>query len=392
MQAHRYARHWWVVLLVVVIVGCGGGSGRPQASLATPTLVPCPTPEFADLTGQFSEECVRQFITWPFRLPSVTNYLAPVFMFNPKEPGQLTVRYISTRPGGANLLLEILPRGTHTFRGTDDITSPRGHVVHVGPTGGGFEGSWEDQAATYNLAIVGGADSAESRRVIAALADSVLDGVPFAVEGVMTAAPSSTPDAGTPIPRDALHAVTLMFSEPLRETGGAGERVAVVDPGVQVVYGPGGCQPDIDATGNVAVRGSDGSLSHVAPAYIPPQQAVSGANVVWSPATGTLNGERVVMTGRFLEQSAKVGFDSLGSPLVTLSMTGDGRQVFGSLSERLIGYPVAMFVDGVPERAPEGRLLAPTIASKITDSIQVTGLSLDEAKRLTALVSYGLAQ
>ena len=228
--------------------------------------------------------------------------------------------------------------------------------------------------------------------MIAALADSVLDGVPFAAAGVATAEPSSTPDMGTPIPRDALHATTLMFCEPLREVEGSNMRVAVVAPGVQVVYTAGGCQPDIDANGTVVVRSPDGSLSRVRPSYLPVQQAAGGADVVWSPAMGTLNGERVPMTGRYLKQSARVEFGVNGNPLVTLAMTRDGQQVFGSLSERLIGYPVALFVDGMPERGAQGETLAPVIASKITDAIQITGLSIDAAKRLAALVSYGLAE
>ena len=196
---------------------------------------------------------------------------------------------------------------------------------------------------------------------------------------------------GTPIPVDSLHPVTLMFCEPLREPGG-GTRIAVIDSGAQVSYALGGCQPDVDASGAVAVRNKDGSASRVTPTYADPRRVFPRDNVVWTPAKGTLNGAQVIMTGRYLKRDASVEFDSLDAPTLLFHMTSDGQHVFGSMSERLIGYPVATFVDGVPVRGEYGELLAPTIQARITDSGQTTGLTLEVAKLMAALIDNGLAQ
>jgi preprotein translocase subunit SecD len=188
----------------------------------------------------------------------------------------------------------------------------------------------------------------------------------------------------------SLAPVTLVFCEPLREPGAASTKIAAVADGALVSYAPGGCQPDIDASGAVAVRNVDGSIGRETPTYAAPS-ATSRDNIVWTPGNGTLNGNQVIMNGHYLKHDAKVMFDTLGAPLLTFSMTDDGQQVFGSMSERLIGYPIATFVDGKPLRSSAARILAPTIQARITDSGQFTGLTLDDAKRLAVLIDNGLA-
>jgi len=201
---------------------------------------------------------------------------------------------------------------------------------------------------------------------------------------------SPTPDAGTPIPRAALHPVKLMFCEPLRELG-IGGKIAVLPSDGQVAYKQGTCEPDLDVSGKVAVRNADGTTSRVVPAYVEVNTAPR-ETIIWTPAKGTLHGEPTVMTGAFLKQDALVVFDALGGPALIFNMNDDGKEVFGSLSERLIGYPLAMFIDGEPVRGTKGQIIAPTIQSRITDTGQWTGLTLDDAKRIAALIQYGYAQ
>lgn len=197
-------------------------------------------------------------------------------------------------------------------------------------------------------------------------------------------------ELGTPIPRDTLHPVKLMFCEPLRDPSD-GTKVAVIAVDGQVSYAQGTCQPDVDANGNVLVRKPDRSTNRATPAYMNAHSAPSD-DIVWMPAKGTLRGAPVVMTGAYLKQDASVIFDPLGAPVLTFAMTDDGQQVFGSLSERLIGYPISIFIDGEPVRGANGHIIAPTIQSKITDSGQTTGLTLDDAKHIAALIQYGYAQ
>ena len=65
------------------------------------------------------------------------------------------------------------------------------------------------------------------------------------------------------------------------------------------------------------------------------------------------------------------------------------QKVFGSLSQRLIGLPLATFLDGDPIRGKDGAIIAPTINSQITDTGQTTGLTLNDAKKLKTFLNNG---
>jgi preprotein translocase subunit SecD len=71
------------------------------------------------------------------------------------------------------------------------------------------------------------------------------------------------------------------------------------------------------------------------------------------------------------------------------NMTDDGQEVFGSLSARLTGLPLATFLDGEPIRGREGSVIAPTIESTITDTGVTTGLTVDDARRLRTFLNNG---
>lgn len=214
------------------------------------------------------------------------------------------------------------------------------------------------------------------------------------------------PPLGTPIPIDSLRPVTLMFCEPLSEPAtGTTRAVAVVPAGTQVYYKPGTCEPDIDTNGMVATAtgtgqnrqpetDASGNIVRVKPTYTAAGELFSAAyeNVVWTSAKGDLNGVPAIMTGQYLKRDARVAFDPLGAPILTFNMTDEGSQIFGSITQRLIGMPLASFLDGQPLRGEHGQILAPTIQSQITTAGQFNGLSLDNAKRLAALIDNGQAQ
>lgn len=199
--------------------------------------------------------------------------------------------------------------------------------------------------------------------------------------------------------RDITRPAVLMFCEGLQQggqaSGTATTPIAVVTSG-QVYYKPGTCEPDIDAKGDVALRASDGSIAKNAdgtvqratPQYIPADQAPRDA-VVWTPAKGDLNGAPTIMTGSYLKSNSQVVFDSLGAPLLTFSMTNDGAKIFGSLSQRLVGLPLATFLDGEPIRGADNHIIAPTIQSQITSTGQTTGLTLNDAQRLRTFLNNG---
>lgn len=213
--------------------------------------------------------------------------------------------------------------------------------------------------------------------------------------------------------KDITRPAVLMFCEGLQETNGGqqagtGNPIAVVPDGSKVIYKPGTCEPDVDASGAVLVSTStqiDDSTqppsgpeqtTRVTPTYVPAASAPRD-NIVWTPAKGDLNGSPTIMTGSFLRSNATVQFAPVtGAPVLVFNMTSDGNKVFGSLTARLTGLPLATFLDGVPIRGDEDNdgnghkdVIAPTIQGTITDTGQTTGLSLNDAKRLKTFLNNG---
>jgi preprotein translocase subunit SecD len=192
--------------------------------------------------------------------------------------------------------------------------------------------------------------------------------------------------------KDITRPAVLMFCEGLQQGGQGGGSatvpLAVLADASTVAYKAGTCQPDVDANGQVLIKNADGSTTRVTPTYAP-ANTVRPDNIVWTPAKGDLNGAPTIMTGSFLKADSQVLFDALGTPRLSFNMTSDGQKVFGSLSERMIGLPLATFLDGDPIRGSAGSIIAPTIQSQITDSGQTTGLSLEDAKRLRTFLNNG---
>lgn len=190
--------------------------------------------------------------------------------------------------------------------------------------------------------------------------------------------------------RDITRPAVLMFCEGLQpggQAGGAGTPLGTVPDGSAIIYKPGTCDSDIDAQGQVAVRAAGGTIVRITPTFTTTPS--SRDNIVWIPAKGDLNGAPTIMTGSFLKSDNSVQFGPLGQPLLVFNMTKDGEKVFGSLSQRLIGQPLATFLDGEPVRGTDGRIIAPTINSQITNTGQTTGLSLNDAKKLKTFLNNG---
>lgn len=196
--------------------------------------------------------------------------------------------------------------------------------------------------------------------------------------------------------KDITRPAVLMFCEPLEQggvvdqtqAGGSGSPITTVPGGSAVVYKAGTCIPDVDANGQVLIRNADGTTTRIAPTYTTVAQA-SRDNIVWTPAKGDLNGAPTTMTGAFLKSDASVRFDAINQPQLIFNMTKDGQKVFGSLSQRMIGLPLATFLDGEPLRGADGVVIAPNIKSQITDTGQTTGLTLGDANKLRTFLNNG---
>jgi preprotein translocase subunit SecD len=104
----------------------------------------------------------------------------------------------------------------------------------------------------------------------------------------------------------------------------------------------------------------------------------------WVPATGQLNGQTVALTGAFLVPGRQqVTFQSrAGLPDVAFQFNSDGATVFGQITQRLLGKPLGIFLDG--------QLISdPTVQAVLTDNGVITGLSLDNARLLALQLNAG---
>ena len=117
------------------------------------------------------------------------------------------------------------------------------------------------------------------------------------------------------------------------------------------------------------------------------QQILENAVWVTARAIGS-DGLEKEFTGRYLIEVFP-GSDAAGLPTVEFRLDDEGAQLFEQISNRLIGQPLAFFLDGEPVRNKEGKIEAPTVQSVIKDKGQITGLSADEVEYLAKILSTG---
>jgi preprotein translocase subunit SecD len=103
----------------------------------------------------------------------------------------------------------------------------------------------------------------------------------------------------------------------------------------------------------------------------------------WQPAcldVGCPNGQQP-LTGRLMKPNAYVGQDQIGQPDVNFEFNSEGAKIFGAVTARNIGKPVAIYLD-------QDQISAPVVQSQITDKGQITGSNLN-AKQLVAQLNAG---
>ena len=89
----------------------------------------------------------------------------------------------------------------------------------------------------------------------------------------------------------------------------------------------------------------------------------------WVQATGNLNGNIVPLTSRYLKPNAQVTTDQIGQPLVLFEWQGDGPELSKQITERLMGQPLAIFLD-------TELLASPTVQGVIEDQGSISGMPL----------------
>jgi protein-export membrane protein SecD/preprotein translocase SecF subunit len=117
---------------------------------------------------------------------------------------------------------------------------------------------------------------------------------------------------------------------------------------------------------------------------IPTGSTVPTGTLSWVPATGIgSDGQEKELTGRFLRgRETEVIFNAAGVPFVQLKFNSEGGDLFEQITTRLLGLPMAIFLD-------EELISAPTVQGVLgTDSV-ITGLELGEADTLARQLRTG---
>ncbi|UMX47626.1 MAG: protein translocase subunit SecD [Candidatus Nealsonbacteria bacterium DGGOD1a] len=104
------------------------------------------------------------------------------------------------------------------------------------------------------------------------------------------------------------------------------------------------------------------------------------------------------MTGKYLQKAA-LDFDpNTGAPVVEMQFDGEGAKIFEQMTERNVGKPMAIFLDGKSiidttgdDKIDEADLYAPNVIQKISGGkAQITGIaSVQEAKILIKRLNEG---
>lgn len=114
----------------------------------------------------------------------------------------------------------------------------------------------------------------------------------------------------------------------------------------------------------------------------------------WIPAAGTItaDGEQreLVLSSRYFKERTFVTLDDLTrEPLLIFEWDETGQQLSQQITGRLVGKQMAIYLGDEPLLDEEGRPIAPTVQEVITNSGQISGLSLATAQMLSRFLNAG---
>ena len=109
----------------------------------------------------------------------------------------------------------------------------------------------------------------------------------------------------------------------------------------------------------------------------------------WKPATAKIDGVEKELTSRYFKANTQVGRDNLGQIELHFEWDAEGSELSEAITTRLIGKPLAIFDGTDALRGENGLPIAPTVQSTIKDAGVITGLSLNDATRLSQQLNAG---
>jgi len=142
-----------------------------------------------------------------------------------------------------------------------------------------------------------------------------------------------------------------------------------------------------DGQGNVAILQADGQTVWVPESSLTRDMLQQAA---WVPSMAIgRDGLEKPLTGRYLKDTYLTG-DAAGNPLLNFELNDEGGHLMGQISSRMVGKPLAFFLDGKPLFDETGQIYAPIIQSPdIKDKGVIEKMSYNEAAYLNKLLNAG---
>jgi preprotein translocase subunit SecD len=109
----------------------------------------------------------------------------------------------------------------------------------------------------------------------------------------------------------------------------------------------------------------------------------------WKPATAVIDGKEKDLTSRYFKTNTYVGTSDVRGVELHFEWDEEGSQLSKEITGRLINKPLAIFDGDDALLDDEGIPIAPIVQSVITDQGVITGLSLNEATRLSQQLNFG---
>jgi len=109
----------------------------------------------------------------------------------------------------------------------------------------------------------------------------------------------------------------------------------------------------------------------------------------WVTATGEIDGEAKPLNSSYFKDNTFVTVDDFSNILLIFEFNAEGAELSKQITTRLIGEQLGIFEGDEPMLGEDGRPIAPTVQSVISDRGQITGLSLNEATTLSQQLNAG---
>jgi preprotein translocase subunit SecD len=109
----------------------------------------------------------------------------------------------------------------------------------------------------------------------------------------------------------------------------------------------------------------------------------------WIPATGTVDGEELVLSSKYFKENTYIDVDQFGRPLLIFEWDETGQELSQQITGRLIGEQLSIYLGDEPLRGEDGHPIAPVVRETIRDRGQIEGLSLVDAEELSRLLNAG---